>query len=238
MKILGIDSSTPHASVALFSDGVLLSESTHTRTKKFSDKILLMVDDVTRTAEVAIHEIDGFCVTSGPGSFTGLRVGVSLVKGFVLATEVPFWGIGTLSAMAFSLDKIPEQICAVLDARKQQVYSAIFRWEGDDFRRVSPDEALTAEELCARITEPTVFTGSGLQVYGELISEKLGALYKQGAESSHSIAASAIRLSQRPEYVNKKFFDLNHLTIQYARKAEAEFKLCAALEQEEVNNGN
>jgi tRNA threonylcarbamoyladenosine biosynthesis protein TsaB len=238
MKILGIDSSTPHASVALFSDGVFLSESTHTRTKKFSDKILLMIDDVLRSAEVGIHEIDGFCVTSGPGSFTGLRVGVSLVKGFVLATDAPFWGVGTLSAMAFSLGKIPEQICAVLDARKQQVYSAIFQWDGDNFKRLTPDEALSAEELCVRITVPTVFIGSGLQVYGDIFSEQLGELYIQGEESNHSIAASAIRLSQCPEYVNKKFFDLNHLTIQYARKAEAEFKQCIALEQEEVNNGN
>ncbi len=238
MKILGIDSSTPQASVALLEDGVLLSEATHTRSKKFSDKILLMTDEVFQTAKIDIHDIDGFCVTSGPGSFTGLRVGVSLIKGFVLATEKPYWGIDTLSAMAFSLGKVSMPICAVLDARKQQVYTALFQWEGEDFKRLSPDEALSPEELCLRITQPTVFTGGGLQVYGDLFSENLGALYIEGEESQYSVAESAVRFSQRSENINNNSFDLNNLTIQYARKAEAEFKLCAALEQEKIDNGH
>jgi len=238
MKILGIDSSTPNASVSLLENGVLLSESIHTRTKNTSDKILSMVDNVCRDAEVEFGEVYGFCITSGPGSFTGLRVGVSLVKGFVLASEKPFWEIDTLSALAFSIGRVSLPVCAVLDARKKQVYASLFQWAGEEsFKRKTPSEALNPEHLCSRITEPTLFIGTGLDSYGEYFAKELGSFYIPADTSKYSIAESAVRLSQRSDNINNKSFDLNSLTIKYARKAEAEFRLSAALEQEETNNG-
>ena len=98
MLLLGLDASTPKGSVALLRDGEIIAEVVGS--SSLSNQILILVDEVLGSLDRGLEEVDGFCVTTGPGSFTGLRVGISLVKGLVLATEKPFWGINTLEAYA------------------------------------------------------------------------------------------------------------------------------------------
>ena len=223
MRILGIDSSVPQGSVALLENNHIISEvSSNQSSGNHSDGLLRMVDDVLSEARYKIADIDGFSVTQGPGSFTGLRVGVSLVKGFVLFSEKPAQGIDTLEAAAACPEPTGHPICAILDARKKEVYCAFFRYEGNQLKRTTPDQAIAPDELCKMVLEPTVFTGSGLETYGEYFSSRLGSLFIDNKKAiRHSVAASAALLA-RPHLKNHPCFDLGELKIKYVRKSEAE----------------
>jgi len=132
MRILGIDSSAPQSSVALLENNHIITEKTLNNVSgNHSHGLLRMVDEVLSGTLYQLEDIDGFSVTAGPGSFTGLRVGVSLVKGFVLATGKPFKGIDTLEAVSKCAKPTQYQICAILDARKKEVYCAFFIYDGN-----------------------------------------------------------------------------------------------------------
>jgi len=223
MRILGIDSSVPQGSVALLENDQIISETfLNEGSRNHSDGLLRMVDDVLSESNYKIGDLDGFSVTQGPGSFTGLRVGVSLVKGFVLATQKPFRGIDTLQAVSKCLEPTGHPICAILDARKKEVYCALFKYEGKELKRTTPDQVMPPEELCAMVSEPTVFIGSGLEAYGEFFSDRLGSSYIDNSKAiKHSVAASAALLA-RPHLEKNPCFDLGELKIKYVRKSEAE----------------
>jgi len=181
-----------------------------------------MVDQVLTRSRIRLQDVDGFGITTGPGSFTGLRVGVSLVKGFVLATEKPFRGIDTLEAVSACVRPTPHPICALLDARKKEVYCAFFKYENHRLKRMSPDRVLPPEELVALISEPTVFIGSGLTAYGDFLCGQLGPLFVNPAElKGHTVAASAAFLASAG-LNEKQCLDLDELNIKYVRKSEAE----------------
>ncbi len=223
MRILGIDSSVPQGSVALLENDKIISETLlNTGSGNHSDGLLRMVDDVLSEAQFRLEDIDGFGVTQGPGSFTGLRVGVSLVKGFVLATEKPAWGIDTLEAVSARQKPTGHPICAILDARKKEVYCAFFRYEGSRLVRSTPDKVISPEELSEMVSEPTVFIGSGLETYGKFFSDRLGSWFIDNSKLiEHSVAASTAGLA-RPHLETNPCFDLDELTIKYVRKSEAE----------------
>ena len=220
MILLGLDASTPKGSVALLKDGQVIAESVGSST--FSDQLLVLVDDVLRKLDRGLEEVDGFCVTTGPGSFTGLRVGISLVKGLVLATEKPFWGINTLEAYANIVQPVSQPISPILDARKKEVYTARFRYKNDKLVRETPDQAVSPQELCELTQEPTVFFGGGLEPYGDLLSSKLGNKFIDEAPvKNQTIAASVVQLAYQ-QFQASPCFDLDALTIHYVRKSEAE----------------
>ncbi len=223
MRILGIDSSVPQGSVALLENNHIISETSLNKSSgNHSDGLLRMVDEVLSGARYKLGDIDGFSVTAGPGSFTGLRVGVSLVKGFVLATEKPFKGIDTLEAVSKCVEPTGHPICAILDARKKEVYCAFFKYEGKELKRTTPDQVMPPEELCAMVSEPTVFIGSGLEAYGEFFSDRLGSSYIDNSKAiKHSVASSAA-LWSRPHLEKNPCFDMGELKIKYVRKSEAE----------------
>lgn len=222
MRILGIDSSSPECSIALLENEKILSQASGGRNSSYSDHLLKMVNGVLYKAGLALNDIDGFAVTTGPGSFTGLRVGVSLVKGFILAAEKPFVGVDTMEAMAALASPTDFQICPVLDARKGEVYNAIFYRRKDRLIRISENSVAPPEKLCAEITEPTIFLGSGLAAYRRLFSEKLGPLFEENEENNdHSVAASAAVLASG-RFEEKNSYDLSSLKINYVRKSEAE----------------
>jgi tRNA threonylcarbamoyladenosine biosynthesis protein TsaB len=220
MILLGLDASTPKGSVALLSDGEIIAESEGSST--FSDQILVLMDEVLGNLDKGLEDVDGFCVTTGPGSFTGLRVGISLVKGLVLATEKPFWGINTLEAYANIVQPVSQPISPILDARKKEVYTARFRYKNDKLVRETPDQAVSPQELCELTQEPTVFFGGGLEPYGDLLSSKLGNKFIDEAPvKNQTIAASVVQLAYE-QFQASPCFDLDALTIHYVRKSEAE----------------
>jgi len=235
MIILGLDASTPKGSVALLDGERVIAESVSSST--FSDQLLVMLDEVLGEIDGGLEKVDGFCVTTGPGSFTGLRVGVSLIKGLVLATEKPFWGINTLEAYANLVKPVSQPIYPVLDARKKEVYTARFKYTDDQLVRETPDQAVSPQELCDLIQEPTVFLGGGLEPYGETLSSQLGDRFiDQAPFKNQTVAASAAQLAFSRFGANP-CFDLDALTIHYVRKSEAELNR-KIFKQEAVKHGH
>ncbi len=235
MIILGLDASTPEGSVALLDGECIIAESVSS--SAFSDQLLIMVDEVLEELEGRLDKVDGFCVTTGPGSFTGLRVGISLVKGLVLATEKPFWGVNTLEAYANLVKPISQPICPLLDARKKEVYTAKFKYIDGILVRETPDQAVSPQELCDLTQEPTVFTGGGLEPYGETLSSQLGDRFiDQTPVKNQTVAASAAQLVFN-QFEANPCFDLDTLTIHYVRKSEAELSR-KIFNQEVVKHGH
>jgi|GEM_PF-108758 len=234
MKILGIDSSIPQGSIALLENNHIISEISLEDRANHSDGLLIAVDRALSQARIRLEDVGGFGVTTGPGSFTGLRVGVSLVKGFVLAREVPFKGIDTLEAVSACVKPTVLPICAILDARKKEVYCAFFKYQGDYPKRLTSDLAIAPEALCRDISEPTVFIGNGLNTYGDFLHRRLGDRFIDGANTkNHTVAASAAILA-KPFLDQNPCLDLDELKIKYVRKSEAEINLLKKKHQTEA----
>ena len=225
MILMGIDSSVPRASIALLEDGRVLGQAEVVKSATVSNQILSLIDGVLTSSGTSLKDLDGFCLTTGPGSFTGLRVGVSILKGLLLATPKPFIKVDTLEALALQAMPTGDKICAVLDARKKEVYAACFQWDGNFLKRLTPDRGLPPTQLCEEITGPTVFIGNGLDAYGQLLSSQLGKNFIPAQNRcTDTIAACAAKLGEK-SFENKKTTNLSELKIRYVRKSEAELKL-------------
>lgn len=222
---MGIDSSVPQASIALLKDGHVLSQAEVEKNATVSNQILSLMDGVLSSSGTSLNDLDGFCLTTGPGSFTGLRVGASILKGLLLAVPKPFIKVDTLEALALQAMPTERKICAVLDARKKEVYTACFHRNGDFLTRLTPDKGLTPYQLCKEITGPTVFIGNGLDAYGPLLSSQLGKNFIPAQHRpTDTIAACTAKLGEK-SFENKKTTNLSELKIKYVRKSEAELKL-------------
>ncbi len=153
MKILAIESSAGPASCALAGDGRILASAGVHNGLTHSQTLIPLVDSVLKTAGVPLGEVDLLAVAAGPGSFTGVRIGVAALKGLAFVQDKPCVGVSTLAAMAHTADGIPFEgvVCAAMDARCRQVYTALFSCEGGNLARLTPDEALPLEELEKRL---------------------------------------------------------------------------------------
>lgn len=222
MRILGIESSSPECSTAILENEKILSQISADRHSSYSGHLLKMVDRVLSESGMNLNDVDGLAITKGPGSFTGLRVGVSLVKGFILSTEKPFVGVDTLEALAALVPETGLQICPILDARKSEVYCAFFSYRDNRLTRLSGNSTMTPETLCGDVSKPTIFVGSGLERYQDIFSRQLGPLFQaHEGKKEVSLAASAATLASM-RFEELKSYDLNSLKINYVRKPEAE----------------
>ncbi|MCL1880830.1 MAG: tRNA (adenosine(37)-N6)-threonylcarbamoyltransferase complex dimerization subunit type 1 TsaB [Oscillospiraceae bacterium] len=148
--ILGLDSSAISASCAIVRAGeVIATASIHSPQKTHSQTLMPLLESVLKATGLAISDIDIFAVSSGPGSFTGLRISVSAIKGMAFALNKPVCGVSTLMGLAYNLigQTSPIIACAVMDARRNEVYNALFRIEGEKLTRLTPDRAIPLEML-------------------------------------------------------------------------------------------
>lgn len=167
MKILAIESSATACSVALCEDERLLAQSFQNNGLTHSVTLLPMLDQVLRGCGVELEEVDLIAAAAGPGSFTGLRIGVSAAKGLAWPLHKPCAAVSTLEAMAWMLAHTEMEICAAMDARRQQVYAARFQGRGDALERLSPDGALSLEELAGQVKKSgkaQILVGDGAQL--------------------------------------------------------------------------
>ena len=164
MKILAIESSAGPASCAITQDGDILAEAGVNTRLTHSQTLMPMVQDMLRNSQTALTDIDVLAVAAGPGSFTGVRIGVAAVKGLAFARGIPCAAVSTLAAMAENLRGVPFDgvICSVMDARCRQVYTACF--DGASLDRLTPDEAISLEDLKIRLLsykKPIFLVGDG-----------------------------------------------------------------------------
>lgn len=175
MRILGIESSSLVASVAVVTDDVLTAEYTVNLKKTHSQTLLPMIDEVMRMLELELDTVDAIAVSGGPGSFTGLRIGSATGKGLGLALHKPLIHVPTVDAMAYNLYGTDKLICPIMDARRNQVYTGLYHFH-KTLEIVEEQFAADIEELAAHINElgePVIFLGDGVPVYRGVLEEKL-----------------------------------------------------------------
>ena len=164
MLILAFESSAKPASAALVKDGQLLSQYTQCSALTHSRTLLPMAEDMLKNAELRLSDVDLIAVAHGPGSFTGIRIGVATVKGLAWAAEKPCVGVSTLEAMAWHGLAAGGYICPVMDARRSQVYNALFKIENGRPVRMTEDRPIALEELAKEVTAlgaPVFLIGDG-----------------------------------------------------------------------------
>ncbi len=176
MKILALDSSGLVASVAIVEDDNLLGEYTINYKKTHSQTLLPMLDEVVRMLELDLQTIDGIAVAAGPGSFTGLRIGSATAKGLGLALKKPLISVPTLEALAYNLFECDGVICPLMDARRNQVYTGIYRRKDGNFVVIEKEKAVAIEEILEelnRLGEKVIFLGDGVAVFKEQVEAQL-----------------------------------------------------------------
>ena len=229
MLILAVETSTFTGSVALVEASLpegawrIVGETTLNLSETHSSRLMPTIDRLLRETSRSIQAVQGIAVGLGPGSFTGLRIAVSTVKGLAFSLQVPVVGVPTLDALAHNVPFASPLVCPVLDARKKEVYATLFRGNGEgDLRKIGEYWVLSPEELCSRISERTILVGNGAEVYGETFREKLGsrALFAP-PEFSFPRASSVARLSL-PSFRRGQSLDLLTFSPIYVRRSEAE----------------
>ena len=201
MKILAIECSGLVAGIAVTEDDVLLGEYTMNYKKTHSQTILPMLDELAKMIELDLNTIDAIAVSSGPGSFTGLRIGSVTAKGLGLALNKPIISVPTVDALAYNLWGIKEQICPLMDARRQQAYTGLYTFENGQFETMIPQCAVDISEIVEKINETqksVVFLGDGVPVFAEYLSEHLTVPYMFApANCNRQCAASVAVLAQK-----------------------------------------
>jgi len=172
MLILAIESSAKPVSVAVYSvydDDTckLLGQSFQNNGFSHSRTLMAMTESLLKNLEIKPSDIDLIAVTKGPGSFTGVRIGVSAAKGLAWGLDVPVCGVSTLKAMAYQTSRSGVIICPVMDARREQVYNALFEWRGGSLHRLCDDRAISLQDLAADLSKynlPVLLVGDGINV--------------------------------------------------------------------------
>ena len=172
MKLLALDSSGLVASVAVLEDDRLLAEYTINYKKTHSQTLLPMLDEIGKMIELDLNSLDAIAVAAGPGSFTGLRIGAATAKGLGLALDKPLIGVPTVDALAYNLYDARQLICPMMDARRSQVYTGIYRFEDGKMNIITGQKAVKVEELMGELNalgQEVIFLGDGVPVYADLI---------------------------------------------------------------------
>lgn len=229
MKILALDTSAKTATAAVIEEDKILCRASVTVNLTHSQTLLPLCDSMLKAAGFALADIDLFAVSMGPGSFTGLRIGIGAVKGMAQGLNKPCLGVSTLEALACNYTGLQGVVCAVMDARCQQVYTAVFRVNGGAPERLTPDEALAIEELGKKLlsfNEPVTFVGDGALLCYEALKDMLSAVLappQLRLQDAASVAFAAQRFLQN----GGQPLAATELMPQYLRLPQAERELLA-----------
>lgn len=228
MIILGIDTTAVSAGAAVVKDGKLISDTYINTGLTHSQTLLTLIDSALKNVDLSVKDVDVFAVSNGPGSFTGVRIGVSAVKGLCFAEDKPCCPVSTLEALANAVDLDGFIICPVMDARCMQVYTALFEKNGDEVIRLTEDAPKTLAELyeeLASIGKKVILVGDGADISYKFLSEK-GTDVRKFSEIFKFQHASAVAITAHRNY-NKgnEFISAEKLLPSYLRLSQAEREL-------------
>ncbi len=225
MKILGLDSSGIVASVAIVEDDVLIAEYTVNYKKTHSQTLLPMLDEIAKMTELDLNSIDAIAVAAGPGSFTGLRIGSATAKGLGLALKKPLIAIPTVEGLAYNLYDISGLICPIMDARRKQVYTGIYRFTDHQLKVVEDQMAVPMETVIEKLNqygETVTFLGDGVSVFHELIAEKMTVPYSFAPAHVNKQRAAAVAALGEIYYRQGKTETAMEHVPDYLRVSQAE----------------
>jgi len=225
MVILAFDTSTKTASVALLQNEVLIVEQIINTRKNHGETLLSAIESILAVAGMQIDDIELVAVTIGPGSFTGLRVGAGTAKGLAFSKGIPIVGVSTLDAMAANAPSKKITICPMLDARKNEVYTAFYRMNRTGFPvRITDERVISPELLLADIDEDILYLGDGALAYGNLIRSKMHNKAHFVPAPLNYIRASSVGLIGLKKFHDGDTLNSLMLTPRYVRLSEAETK--------------
>jgi tRNA threonylcarbamoyladenosine biosynthesis protein TsaB len=225
MLILGIDTATSVASVGLVCDGEPLAEESRSETSSHTEILLPLISGLLARCGVELAAVQGMGVSIGPGSFTGLRVALSTVKGFAYALGQRVVGVPTLEALARTVTDWDGEICSILDARKGEVYTAFFRYDRyGQLERLTPDQVCPPQALLDHLLTPCLFLGDGVKTYGQLIQERYGPAAQLLPFATHHPRGAVVAKMAWERLSRGEHDDLGALVPRYVRLPEAEFK--------------
>lgn len=227
MKILAIDSSGLTASAAVATEAAVLAEYTTNYKKTHSQTLLPMIDEIIRMTETDLATIDAIAVSAGPGSFTGLRIGAATAKGLGQALKKPLIAVPTTEVLAWNLCGASGIVCPLMDARRSQVYTGLYRWNRESAAMdcLTAQRAVPVEEMLAEVNrrgEPVAYLGDGVDTYREALEKMTTAPFfiapvHLGKQRAASLAACAFGYAARGEMKAAAEF-----VPVYLRKSQAE----------------
>lgn len=224
MKILAIDTSTTCATCAIIEDGNLISEYTIDNRKTHSQKIMPMIKEVFDNQDIKIEDIDVFAASIGPGSFTGLRIGIATIKSFAQVFNKPVIGVPTIEALAYNLAGFNGIIVPMLDARRERVYTGIYKWQNDKIITLKEQDVLNIDELIdilSEYNESIIFNGDAIKLFKDRIADKLENVI---FAPNHLCMPKGSSVGYLAYLKSKKNVFLNHFNLvpEYLRKSQAE----------------
>lgn len=222
MRVLGIDTATWRASVGLVIGGAIVGEQSLSTTGNHAGVLLPLIDDVLRQAGCRVDDLDAIAVSSGPGSFTGLRVALSVAKGVACATRARVVAVSTLEALARTVVDRTGVICPLLDARKGEVYAASFESTAAGLKRLTADALVTPASLLDILPTPCVVLGDAVERYGALIASRLGARVTVLPFETHAPRGGVVAVLGGERLRAGQVADTHQLEPVYMRPSEAE----------------
>lgn len=225
MITLAIDTATKTAGVALLDDEQILAEHFFNLSVNHSETVLPAVYRSLELAGIGIAGVGLIALTVGPGSFTGLRIGASTVKGLALSTGTTVVGVSTLEALACNAAAFPGVICTLLDARKGEVYAGLYRIDGEGFPEpVLEERVVTPGEILPHVQGDALFLGDGLAAAAGLIAGRPAGITHFLPPNLQSIRASSVALVGRRKRQRGEALDLTTFVPRYLRRSEAEIR--------------
>ena len=225
MKILAIDSSGMVASIAVVEGEKLIGEFTVNYKKTHSQTLLPMLDELAKMIELDLDTIDAIAVAAGPGSFTGLRIGSATAKGLGLALDKPLISVPTVDGLAYNLFSSSTLVCPLMDARRNQVYTGIYTFEGYQMHILLAQCAVSIEEIIRQVSEyerEVTFLGDGVAVYAPYIKEHCSAPYMFAPAHLNQQRAAALAALASEYYQAGKIESAAQHRPEYLRKPQAE----------------
>lgn len=227
MQVLAIESATNVAALAIVDEKDVIAEAILNTGKTHSQRLMPMLAKLLAEVELELEDLDGIVVSGGPGSFTGLRIGMATAKGLAYAGQKPLITVSTLDSLAYNLKGYPHLICPILNARRNEVYSAVYRDAGEDLEMVMTYSALPPEELVKQLLpmeEPVIFLGDGVPVFGRFLQAELGSRAQLATIFVSLPRAAVLGWLGIKKLKNGQVADLVTAKPFYIRPSEAEVK--------------
>ena len=222
MVVLGIETSTPVCSVALAEEDRVLAAYSLNLGIHHSERLLPMVQRILADKGLEVSELDGVAVASGPGSFTGVRIGMSTAKGLCLAAGLPLLAVPTLEGLAFRALSSDLPVCPMMDARREEVYAGVYRREGQTLVSLTEDGVGPLGQWLSRLPQPVLLTGDGAWIYREQIGKCLGQAAHFTPFPFAGTDAAAIAILGAIRLKNGQVEDLDAVEPRYLRRSQAE----------------
>ncbi len=230
MRILALDSSGLVATVAIVEEEQLIAEYTVNYKKTHSQTLLPMLDEIGKMTELDLQTIDAIAVAGGPGSFTGLRIGSATAKGLGLALNKPLIHVPTVEGLAYNMWGIEGLICPIMDARREQVYTGVYRFEEGMLKVLDDQMAIAVDELIEKLNgygEKVTFLGDGVPVYGGKLEAGLSVPYTfapahRNRQSAASVGALAVQYYKEGRCETAGEHRPDYLRVSQAERERAE----------------